>query len=261
VLQHAYLPFDATFAAELLALNSPGHNEIHRGALAANTLAGNLCRGGAASCWRRRDPGRRHLLPSARMARRSGTGRRSSTAGYTVQLNNPALLAELTGIDVVADFRSRDVAAGGQGAPLVPAFHQDVFGRRAAPCVCSISAASRISRVLPAARQDALATNHDILGFDCGPGNALMDFWCKQPYGKRHSTATAHGRTPATCRRTCCSGCWPSLICKSQRPKARAAICSIPTGSMRNCKKPRARQCGRRRAGQPVRVHGARLRR
>ena len=90
--------------------------------------------------------------------------------GYTLQLNNPALLAELTGIDVVADFRSRDVAAGGQGAPLVPAFHQGVFGRQNhAVAVLNIGGISNLS---------VLGVSEPVLGFDCGPGNALMDYWC-----------------------------------------------------------------------------------
>ncbi|MCP5854241.1 anhydro-N-acetylmuramic acid kinase, partial [Klebsiella pneumoniae] len=57
------------------------------------------------------------------------TIRHEPARGFTVQIGNPALLAELTGITVVADFRRRDVAAGGQGAPLVPAFHETLFGR------------------------------------------------------------------------------------------------------------------------------------
>jgi anhydro-N-acetylmuramic acid kinase len=92
--------------------------------------------------------------------------------GYTLQLNQPALLAELTGIDVVADFRSRDVAAGGQGAPLVPPFHQAFFGHLAGVTgVLNIGGISNIT-VLNAANPDR------VIGFDCGPGNALMDAWC-----------------------------------------------------------------------------------
>jgi anhydro-N-acetylmuramic acid kinase len=95
--------------------------------------------------------------------------------GYTVQLINAALLAELTGIDVVADFRNRDLAAGGQGAPLVPAFHQSVFAQTdKCVAVLNIGGISNIS---------VLQADGAVQGWDCGPGNGLMDFWCQSQTG------------------------------------------------------------------------------
>ena len=92
--------------------------------------------------------------------------------GYTRQLNNPSLLAELTGINVVADFRSRDVAAGGQGAPLVPAYHRSVFGMPGeSRVVANIGGISNIS---------ILRSDGSTIGFDTGPGNVLMDAWIMQ---------------------------------------------------------------------------------
>jgi len=89
--------------------------------------------------------------------------------GYTVQLCQPALLAELTGIQVVADFRSRDVAAGGQGAPLAPFFHRGMFGRAAETVgVLNLGGISNLT---------LLRADGSMLGFDCGPANGLMDGW------------------------------------------------------------------------------------
>jgi anhydro-N-acetylmuramic acid kinase len=101
-----------------------------------------------------------------------------AAVGYTLQLNNPALLAELTGIDVVAEFRTRDLAAGGQGAPLVPAFHAEIFGNPLhTVAVVNIGGISNIS-ILQRTPGQA------ITGFDCGPGNALMDHWVHLHHGK-----------------------------------------------------------------------------
>jgi anhydro-N-acetylmuramic acid kinase len=112
--------------------------------------------------------------------------------GYTLQLNNPSLLAELTGIDVVADFRNRDLAAGGQGAPLVPAFHHGLFGQPdACVAVLNMGGISNLS---------VLSPKGDVLGWDCGPGNALMDFWCHQHTGQafdRDGAWAASGRVDA----------------------------------------------------------------
>ncbi|MEY4154257.1 MAG: Anhydro-N-acetylmuramic acid kinase, partial [Pseudomonadota bacterium] len=108
--------------------------------------------------------------------------------GYTLQLNNPALLAELTGIDVVAEFRTRDLAAGGQGAPLVPAFHAEIFGNTAhTVAVVNIGGISNISILRSASQQattDQGYAKAAITGFDCGPGNALMDHWVNLHRGK-----------------------------------------------------------------------------
>jgi len=98
------------------------------------------------------------------------TVRHRPDLAYTWQINHPALLAERTGIDVVADFRSRDIAAGGQGAPLVPAFHQAIFGHPDhTVAVLNVGGMANISILRPDAPP---------LGFDCGPGNALLDMWC-----------------------------------------------------------------------------------
>lgn len=175
VLQHASLPFVDAHRAGLLTLNSPGDNELHRAALAANALAELYAKVV------------QQLLDRSHSAAASiqAIGAHGQTVrhrpqefdgtGYTLQLNNPALLAERTGITVVADFRSRDIAAGGQGAPLVPAFHQQVFGRaHEAVAVLNIGGISNLS----------VLDGEQILGFDCGPGNALMDYWCQQHTGQ-----------------------------------------------------------------------------
>src|SRR5476649_2930204 len=89
-----------------------------------------------------------------------------------------ALLAELCGIDVIADFRSRDIAAGGQGAPLVPAFHHALFGQAGQTrVVANIGGIANIS---------VLGADGAVIGFDTGPGNVLMDAWIARQQGKEY---------------------------------------------------------------------------
>lgn len=169
--------------AELLALNSPGANELHRAALAANALV----RLYAATVQALLAASGTPASAVAALGAHGQTVRHRPQAfdgtGYTLQLNNPALLAELTGITVVADFRSRDVAAGGQGAPLVPAFHQHLFGRKdGCMLVLNIGGISNLSVLRP---------DGTVLGFDCGPGNALMDHWCQRHTGQPFDHAGA----------------------------------------------------------------------
>ena len=184
VLGYCSAPFPDILKTELLALNAPGDNELHRAALAGNALA----RAYASQV--------KALLTQCQMAPTDirAIGAHGQTVrhrpqefdgtGYTLQLNQPALLAELCGIDVVAVFRSRDVAAGGQGAPLVPPFHQAFFAPRGrAAAVLNIGGISNISVWG--------ADPENILGFDCGPGNALMDAWCQQHTGQPYDAAGA----------------------------------------------------------------------
>ena len=181
VVAAASEPFTKSFRAELLALNSAADNELHRAALAANQLARVYAQVVAALLHPSNGVGTDRVLAVGAHGQtvRHQPQRTLAGTGYTLQLNNPALLAELTGLDVVADFRSRDVAAGGQGAPLVPAFHQGVFGRAdATVVVLNLGGISNLS-VLPPA-----ASSLPVLGFDCGPGNALMDAWCLQHTGQ-----------------------------------------------------------------------------
>jgi anhydro-N-acetylmuramic acid kinase len=177
VLGHCSAPLPAGLKSELLALNSPGDNELHRGALAANGLArlyAQVVQTLLQQCGV--DPSAVRAMGAHGQTVRHRPQEFDGT-GYTLQLNQPALLAELCGIDVVADFRSRDVAAGGQGAPLVPPFHQAFFGQSNRHlAVLNIGGISNITILNPRAADP-------VRGFDCGPGNALMDAWCQEHTG------------------------------------------------------------------------------
>lgn len=164
----SYVVFPSELRVELMALQAAGSNEIEREALAANTLATLYARCVAALLEEN------FLTPEqvAAIGVHGQTIRHRPELGFTRQTNNPALLAELTGIDVIADFRSRDVAAGGQGAPLVPAFHRALFGQQdQTRVVANIGGIANIS---------ILKDDGGTLGFDTGPGNALMDAWIKR---------------------------------------------------------------------------------
>ena len=182
-LATAYVPFAPALRAELMALQSSGINEIEREALAANVLAEKY-----ADCVRL-------LLADSGLAADAITAigahgqtiRHRPELGYTRQTSNPALLAELTGIDVVADFRSRDVAAGGQGAPLVPAFHLAQFGQAGhSRVVANIGGIANISVL----HEDGLVS-----GLDTGPGNVLMDGWIGRHLGQAYDADGAWAAT------------------------------------------------------------------
>jgi len=167
-----YLPFDDDLKNTLLALHLPSHNELHQAQITGNQLARLYAQSISP------------LLAQTGIeaARVSAIGCHGQTIrhcpehGYTLQIGNAALLAELTGITVVSDFRSRDIAAGGQGAPLVPAFHDHVLRHpNIHRIILNIGGISNLTNLPPDA-----ATS----GFDCGPGNLLMDAWCAKHTGK-----------------------------------------------------------------------------
>jgi anhydro-N-acetylmuramic acid kinase len=182
VLASANLPMPADLRRELLALNQSGDDELARGALAANGLARLYAQAIAALLQQAGIP----ASDVAAIGAHGQTVRHRPELGYTVQLNAPALLAELTGIDVVADFRSRDVAAGGQGAPLVPPFHAAIFGAPQGRAVLNLGGIANVTLLEP---------GKPPRGFDTGPANVLLDGWCQRHLGLPYD---ADGRWAAT---------------------------------------------------------------
>jgi anhydro-N-acetylmuramic acid kinase len=162
----AHVAFPADLRSELLALQASGADELNRAARAANALADLYGAGIIAAC------AAAGVGPSELTAAgvHGQTVRHRPHEGYTLQLNNPARVAECAGVAVVADFRSRDVAAGGEGAPLVPAFHAAVFGGGARHRV--------VVNVGGIANLTDLPVAGAVRGFDTGPGNVLLDLWC-----------------------------------------------------------------------------------
>ena len=177
-LAAGFVPFPPALRAELMALQSPGENEIAREAQAANALAHKYAE--CVATLVAKAPGVVRAV-----AVHGQTIRHRPELGYTRQTNNPALLAELCGIDVIADFRSRDVAAGGQGAPLVPAFHAARFALAGHNrVVLNIGGIANVSVLHEDGRVD---------GFDTGPGNVLLDGWIARHRGQEYDADGAWG--------------------------------------------------------------------
>lgn len=165
-----HLAFPPALRESLLALHASGHNEIDRAARLANELS-ELYASAVARVLEH--SGR---SPIAAIGCHGQTVRHRPDKGYSVQLVNPALLAERSGITVIADFRSRDIAAGGQGAPLVPAFHahcfRDVLRHRV---IVNIGGIANLTDLPPSG---------SVRGFDTGPGNMLLDTWARSHLGR-----------------------------------------------------------------------------
>lgn len=181
------LPLPADLRADILALTQPGDNEIERLG-AVDVVLGRLF----ADC-------ANQLLAKLELKPEQikGVGSHGQTIRhrplkqepFTLQITDPNVIAERTGLMVVADFRRRDVAAGGQGAPLVPAFHEAIL--RTSKCnrvVVNLGGMANVS-VLPA------DDNQTVYGYDTGPANVLMDAWCQhilhQPYDKNGAWAAS----------------------------------------------------------------------
>ena len=172
VLAFASVPFGPPLRERLLKLCAPGEDSLDLAGEATVALADSYAQAALAVL--------AAANVSARDVRAIGchgqTVRHRPEKGFTTQLNDPARLAERTGIDVVADFRRRDVAAGGQGAPLVPAFHEAVFrDAERSRAVVNIGGIANITWLAP---------GRETAGFDCGPGNVLMDGWCLAHQGR-----------------------------------------------------------------------------
>ncbi|MGM9483627.1 anhydro-N-acetylmuramic acid kinase [Roseateles sp. NT4] len=187
VTGHVHAPFSHALRDELLALNTPGDNELHRAALAANGVARAYA--DVVSQLLEATSTTRSQVAALGAHGQTVRHRPDGFDGYTTQLLNGALLAEQTHIDVVCDLRSRDVASGGQGAPLVPAFHRAVFGTGGQDgAVLNLGGISNLSLLFADGRTG---------GFDCGPANCLMDGWIAR---HRNLTFDADGAWAATGR-------------------------------------------------------------
>jgi anhydro-N-acetylmuramic acid kinase len=174
---HAHRAMPPRLASELLALARAGENELHHAALAANAVS-DLYADVVCDVIARSDiaAGRIRAIGAHGQTVRHRP-REFDATGYTLQLINGALLAERTGIDVVCDFRSRDLAAGGLGAPLVPAFHAACFARPGVDrAVLNLGGIANLT---------LLGGDGSVRGFDCGPGNMLLDLWCQRHCGER----------------------------------------------------------------------------
>ncbi|AGQ04650.1 anhydro-N-acetylmuramic acid kinase [Acinetobacter baumannii] len=172
---HATLtvPFEPELRDELMALTLPDDNEIDRMGKADVALA-KMIGHGINSLIEKHQLDRRQIKA---IGSHGQTIRHRPEHGFTLQIGDPNIITEITQIPVVSDFRRRDMAAGGQGAPLVPAFHQALFQHPSIHrVILNLGGIANVS-MLPANNPDG------VFGFDTGPANILMDAWCHRHTG------------------------------------------------------------------------------
>lgn len=164
------MPFPPALRHDLLALCQPGADEIHRAGVAGQQWA-RLAAQGVDELLQQQSV---HPDQVSAIGSHGQTIRHHPESGFSVQIGAPALLAELSGIDVICDFRNRDLAAGGEGAPLVPAFHAWLLAAPQTRAVVNIGGFANLT----------LLDGACVSGFDSGPGNVLLDHWIHQHTGK-----------------------------------------------------------------------------
>jgi anhydro-N-acetylmuramic acid kinase len=178
-----YIPMPDDLRAELLGLCASGPDELARAGIAEQKWV-RLAAQGVHALLDQQNV----LAGEIRAIGSHGqTIRHEPARGFTVQIGNPALLAELTGITVVSDFRKRDIAAGGQGAPLVPAFHEALFDdNKDYRAVLNVGGFSNLSLI---------EIDKPVSGFDSGPGNVLLDAWIQAQRGLSYDKDGAWGES------------------------------------------------------------------
>lgn len=172
---HATLtvPFDPDLQDQLMALTLPDDNEIDRMGKADVALA-TMIGQGINQLIAENQLDRKKIIA---IGSHGQTIRHRPEHGFTLQIGDPNIITELTQIPVVSDFRRRDMAAGGQGAPLVPAFHQALFQHASLDrVILNLGGIANVS-ILPADQPEK------VYGFDTGPANILMDAWCERYTG------------------------------------------------------------------------------
>lgn len=176
VQAHVHQAFAPSLSQELLALNQPGgKDELQRAALAGNALALVYAQVVARLLEQSGCPAEQVAAIGAHGQTVRHRPQALDGIGYSLQIGNGALLAERCGITTVCDFRAADVAAGGQGAPLVPAFHSSCFGGSGvATAVLNVGGIANLTLLRP----------QGVGGFDTGPGNMLLDLWCARHWAR-----------------------------------------------------------------------------
>ncbi len=174
ILASAYQPYSPDFRAALADLLQAGENELARAAVLGSQhseLSAEL----VAELVQNIGSGQLVAIGSHGQTVRHAPG---NEPPFTIQIGSGAVLAERTGVTTVCDFRGRDMAAGGEGAPLVPAFHADLFSEAGqGRAIVNIGGIANVT-LLPGSERGKVS------GFDTGPGNTLMDGWVRHHLDK-----------------------------------------------------------------------------